>query len=398
MKFQIFTRNYLGKTKNFLLGEKTLAGGAEIYLNQLIKCIRDNYPTCEIEVYQLGDESKAIEYGSIKINIVNMKGYRKKIFPFYMGKVFSKYIDNDAVKIFNYPNYFSNIKTQKRSIGLFHGVEWDVNLLRYIYYESKFKGMKYFLPSIFKYVYFRVVVPQMVRRGISNFDTTVSVDRNIFNYLHNSKRKNKIKVIYNAVDTTFFSPKQIIKPEGMIRVLVPRNLNPARGVFLIPKASKYLKDWGYNVSFEIVGTGPTKKFIQKRVEQFALKEEVKLLGHIGDRVQIKELYNQCDIVLIPTVFSEGTSLSALEAMSMKKPVLMTTVGGLNEIGVNEISKLSIGKSSLEIALSIKRLIDDQYLFNKIASNARTAVLDSHNLEDWQKKWIETIDSVYKDEI
>jgi len=392
MKFQIFTRNFIGKTTNFHLSNNVFAGGAEIYLVNLISTIKLRFPESKIELYQLGEFDKEFEYNSVKVTMFSLGNIKRRLFPFYISRKFYDYIDPNAIKIFNYPNYASNIGKIDKSIGIFHGVEWDVSLFKYVYYETRFKGIKYLIPSLFKYLYFRLIVPRMVERGIQNLDLTVAVDSNIYNYI-NKKNYNKIKVLYNAVDTNFFKTSEI-QEKNEFKVLIPRNLNPARGVFLIPKVAYYLKQWGYNVKFGIVGTGPTKKYIEKMLKKYHLSKEVFLLGHIGDRETIKNLYLTYNLVIIPTVFSEGTSLSALEAMSIGRLVLMTNVGGLKEIGVDLFSKIVISKNSLNIAEKIRDIIDKNISSDYISKNGCKLVNEKHNLKNWQEEWFSILNGIF----
>jgi glycosyltransferase involved in cell wall biosynthesis len=232
----------------------------------------------------------------------------------------------------------------------------------------------------------------MVEKGIQNLDITVAVDSNIYNYI-NRKNYKKIKVLYNSVDTNFFKKSEAHENKEL-KVLIPRNLNPARGVFLIPKVAYYLKQWGYNVEFGIVGTGPTKKYIEKMIKKYNLSKEIILLGHIGDRVTIRNLYLRHDVVIIPTVFSEGTSLSALEAMAVGKLVLMTNVGGLKEIGVDMLSKVVIKKNSLNIAEKIRDIIDKKVPSDYISKNGCKHVNEKHNLDNWQEEWFSILNGSF----
>ena len=108
MKFQIFTRNFIGKTTNFQLSNNVFAGGAEIYLVNLISTIKLRFPDSQIEVYQLGEDDKEFEYNSVKVTMFTLAKIKQRFFPFYIAKKFQEYFDPDAIKIFNYPNYASN--------------------------------------------------------------------------------------------------------------------------------------------------------------------------------------------------------------------------------------------------------------------------------------------------
>ena len=63
-------------------------------------------------------------------------------------------------------------------------------------------------------------------------------------------------------------------------------------------------------------------------------------------------YSKTDIVLIPTFFSEGTSLSCLEAMSSGRIVVATNIGGLNDIVIDNFNSLLAKPTTKDITNKI----------------------------------------------
>ena len=43
------------------------------------------------------------------------------------------------------------------------------------------------------------------------------------------------------------------------------------------------------------------------------------------------LYRDCDVVVIPSIKYDSISLVAVEAMSLRKPIITTNIGGLEEL-------------------------------------------------------------------
>jgi glycosyltransferase involved in cell wall biosynthesis len=396
MKIQIFTRNFLGKISNFEVDKLSAIGGAEVYLMQLIESIHQKYDDAKIEVYQVGDEDKVFSNEMFTIKYIKLNKLEKLIFPLVLSSKFKKYIDKDAIKIFNYPNYAAFVGKQDKSIGIFHGVEWDTSLFKYVYREAKYRNRNVLgvFPAILKYVYFRLIVPTLVKKGIDQIDSLVSVDNNIFNYIKSEKYTNKISVIYNCVDLDQFTDEIKVNNNSKTTILVPRNLNVARGVFLLPDVVTNLLNSTDDFIIKVVGTGPLKNYMESEVEKKGIQDNIELLGHISDRDEMVQLYQSSDIILIPTVFSEGTSLSALEALACNKPVIMTNIGGLKEIGIDGESKVTTNATPEEIAEKILAIMKDKDFAKKLQLNSRKCVEENHNYKDWSKKWLEIIDNYY----
>ncbi|MFL9650013.1 glycosyltransferase family 4 protein [Exiguobacterium chiriqhucha] len=399
MKIQIFTRNFLGNISNFNVKENSAVGGAEVYLMQLIDAINSKFKNAEIEVYQIGDENKRVVHESFSLNYIKLNKFEKMFFPFVLSFKFNKFTDQNSLKIFNYPNYAAFMKKQSKSIGIFHGVEWDTNFFDYVKREYLYRDNRYIglVASSMKYFYFRIVVPLMVRKGIDKLEKIVSVDTNIKNYIYKDDQLKKINVIQNCVDVNFFSGIRNNKNENKNKkiILVPRNLNIARGVYLLPDVVEELLLKTNDFEIQVVGTGPLKKYIDQETSTRKIEKYIKLLGHIGDRKEMVEIYRNSDIILIPTVFSEGTSISALEALACSKPVIMTEVGGLKEIAINNESKISSNATPRDIADNILKIINNEELREKLSLHSREYVEKNNNYSNWSQQWIELIESRLK---
>jgi glycosyltransferase involved in cell wall biosynthesis len=79
--------------------------------------------------------------------------------------------------------------------------------------------------------------------------------------------------------------------------------------------------------FLLVGDGPVRPEVEKRVEAYGLDEDVLFAGAQGDPVRWLSV---SDLFLLPSL-QESFGLAALEAMACEVPVVASRVGGLPEI-------------------------------------------------------------------
>jgi len=86
--------------------------------------------------------------------------------------------------------------------------------------------------------------------------------------------------------------------------------------------------------FKIAGEGHLHLFVENEIRKLKSEKEVILLGHRDHFREMPRIYANSDIVLLPSFFSEGTSLAVLEGMASEKPVVTTDTGGINDMGVN----------------------------------------------------------------
>jgi len=50
-----------------------------------------------------------------------------------------------------------------------------------------------------------------------------------------------------------------------------------------------------------------------------------------------EVYARADVVVVPSTAHEGTSLSAIEAIASGKPTIVTHIGGLGNIVIDNLT-------------------------------------------------------------
>ena len=86
-----------------------------------------------------------------------------------------------------------------------------------------------------------------------------------------------------------------------------------------------------------------------------------MLRFLGRRSDVAELIALSDVVVLPTL-SESFGLVVVEAMSLGKPVVATTVGGIPEILVDGETGLLVPPATIEpLADAVCRVLSDPAL-------------------------------------
>jgi len=87
----------------------------------------------------------------------------------------------------------------------------------------------------------------------------------------------------------------------------------------------------------IAGTGSMRIKIEEKIRKYKLSNKVCLIGSISDS-DLHNLYDLADIFILPSLY-EGSSITTIEAMVHKNPVIANRIGGLPDkvrSGVNGI--------------------------------------------------------------
>lgn len=143
-----------------------------------------------------------------------------------------------------------------------------------------------------------------------------------------------------------------------------------------------------NFHFLVVGDGDLKS------EMMSLSKELKVdqkLTFSGFRQDIAEILSVLDIYCLPSLW-EGLPIGLLEAMSMRKATISTSVDGNKEvIQHNSNGLLMEPGDSTVLAESIIRLANDDKLRTKIAERAEISVKKEYSIE----KMTKAIEALYK---
>ena len=103
-------------------------------------------------------------------------------------------------------------------------------------------------------------------------------------------------------------------------------LSKEKGVHYLLQAAK---DLPRNIDFHIVGEGLEEENLKQYVKDNNL-ENIKFLGH-KNREEIKEEYQNCISIIVPSNWFEIFGLINIEAFINGKPVIATSIGGIPEI-------------------------------------------------------------------
>ena len=99
-----------------------------------------------------------------------------------------------------------------------------------------------------------------------------------------------------------------------------------------------------------------------------------------------------DVVLVPSIGSEGTSLSLLEAMSAGCYCIASNIGGLTDIIIDNYNGKLVQPNIDDFYEAVVNVIskDEHDLLIKQLHNAYSVVNESFSFEMWEKRWLKTL--------
>ena len=231
----------------------------------------------------------------------------------------------------------------------------------------------------------------------------VTVSDDLKNYLHGTTRikKDKIEVIYNSVDVRSYSKgntdrktvrAQLGLSDRNIMIGSVGRLVGVKNYSSLIESMIQVTKADHEVKLFIIGDGPLREELESQIDISGLNQSVALMGERND---IPDLLGAMDIYVLPSIF-EGISISILEAMAAKLPVVATRVGGNPEIIVKgKTGFLVESRNSGELALRLIELAKDQGKRSDFSKAAFRRVKEVFNNEIMVSEYSELYSGILK---
>ncbi len=213
------------------------------------------------------------------------------------------------------------------------------------------------------------------------------------NYMKNELQRlfglpfEKINVVPNGVNLNLYSGierdyefrRQYAADNEKIILFVGRLVYEKGIQHLIAAMPKILEKY-HDSKLVIAGKGGMIDELKAQVNAMGISNKVYFTGYLNSK-QVVKMYKCADVAVFPSTY-EPFGIVALEGMLSSTPVVVSDVGGLNEIvqhGENGMKSYAGNPNSL--ADSIISLLYDPALCMKVAKNAKAKVKAEYN---WQK--------------
>ncbi|MES3005444.1 MAG: glycosyltransferase family 4 protein [Patescibacteria group bacterium] len=188
-----------------------------------------------------------------------------------------------------------------------------------------------------------------------------------------------IDVVYNGVDTEYFSPSNQI--DKKYDVLFVGRLIESKGILNLLDAFKDLIKIRSYLKLALVGTGPLKNKIDSYIVENHLSSNVESLGYLSETTLL-DTYRLSKIAVLPSLSREGVLTTALEATACGLPVVTSKGLSLEEY-------IRHGKNGFLVNTSEKKEIIStlEYFFesNTLLSEMSIVARDISIEWDWNKK-------------
>ncbi|MBI9034843.1 MAG: glycosyltransferase family 4 protein [Bacteroidales bacterium] len=197
--------------------------------------------------------------------------------------------------------------------------------------------------------------------------------------LSNGFSPKRIVKIPNGVDTNYFKPANERIENNKVQFLLVGRRQPQKGVDILIRAAKILKNDGFGEQFEIqlCGADHEEYDYQSMANKLGVTQQLSFLPFQND---MRKFYHSVDCFLLPSR-GEGLSNALLEAMSSGLPAIATRISGNPDVITHEKDGLLIPtESPQDLAEAMKRIILEPELRKQLGENANKRILEAYSID------------------
>jgi glycosyltransferase involved in cell wall biosynthesis len=222
-------------------------------------------------------------------------------------------------------------------------------------------------------------------------DKTIAVSKAIKNELLSfvGLSEEKVVPIHNGVDLSSFPEFQAaVKTKERAILSVGRFAWSKGHIFLIDAMPAVLSEYPDTKLWLVGEFLPTRASVplQQHIKKLGIEKSVFFTGRVSKK-RLNYLYHEAEVYVQPSLY-EPFGITVLEAMSMRKPVIATSVGGIPEIIKNDREGILVEpRNSLQLAEAISEMLSDPSRRRKIGNNARKRVEEEFT---WEKNASKTL--------
>ena len=350
-------------------------GGVQTYVGALCELLAGE--GVQVDVLQLSAEPFEKFIGE-KVKVIGVGGDVATLEKVYKSRYRGKY----TLTLFAFFNW-ADWNSGERCIAIQHGVAIDG-------FSTRHRGLK-----AAAHKYYRAYEHWQERRAtvriLNSIAHVICVDLNFSNWLRAtfpfSRWEEKLTYVPNFGDPIGEEElnDKLNRGGDTVNILTARRFETFRGALFMGKIVKEIAADYPNAEFIFAGTGSDERELRSMLDGIS---NCKIT-----EIPYQDMPEAClcsDIVAVPTLWSEGTSLSCIEGMCAGSAVVSTNIGGLSNLILNEFNGLIVEPTHEKFKDSLVRLLADRGLRRKLGKNAHVTAYECFSRQRWNNQVLKVL--------
>ena len=211
----------------------------------------------------------------------------------------------------------------------------------------------------------------------------IAVSDGVKTEAHHYLKSSPIKVIHHGIDLSIFQPKRSYYSNKKLRIVTVAALESWKGIqhIISSFSNSHISE---NFTYDIIGDGPYKSILKKKVVDSKLETSVIFLGHIEN---VESMIPSYDIYC---QLSEGEAfgISVIEAMACGLPTIVSDCPPFDKIFSNEVIKVS--PNSIEDIIQKFRILETEEKRKEFGLKGKEYVHSNFSLEQMSRQYFSQI--------
>lgn len=193
-------------------------------------------------------------------------------------------------------------------------------------------------------------------------------------------------VVHCGIDVEKFNASRNTQYAIRKTLVCVARLERKKGLHLAIAACAKLRESNVEFLFEIIGSGPERKRLEKKIHQLGLEDCVVLLGPKSND-QLIQFYSKASVFFMPCAKTkngdmDGIPVAMMEAMACEVPVVSTRLSGIPELVQHNVNGLLVDKQDPgALADVIKSLFNNPDKIRQFGRAARQQIVQNFNIKE-----------------
>jgi glycosyltransferase involved in cell wall biosynthesis len=192
-------------------------------------------------------------------------------------------------------------------------------------------------------------------------------------------RDEKIRIVRNGIDLRPFTgvAPSLRKSESVLLVGLVGRLAWEKGVDVFLSAAARVIGEFPSVNFAVVGEGPDREKLERKIDELKIRESVSMLGRRDD---MPGVYASLDI-MVSSSRQEGLPMAILEGMASSLPLVASAVGEVPTVVEDGVTGLLVRAEDVDrLAAAILDLLRDEAKRKRFGAAGRKLIEDEYSAE------------------
>jgi len=218
-----------------------------------------------------------------------------------------------------------------------------------------------------------LLATRILFQGATNKDRRYRLFTRLFRYkiaiLANGIELDDVRVAASESDIEF--RRSLGLDPARLNLVAVGQVSPPKGLRYLIEALAQLKNTVRPLSLYIVGGDGIDAYKDHRLflEELARSHQLDCVYFLGWRRDVYRIVSLMDAMVHPSL-EEGVPKSVIEAMALRRPVVVTRVGSVPDLVTNDVNGLIVPPAdSTQLAQAIERITNDDALRHRLAQAA-----------------------------